>query len=487
MRSPAASTYKIRPIISCVNGPTDRISWFLNKIVGQLLNYVPSHLSNTGQFLDRLRASGFEQNCTIESFDVTALYTNVNNNEALQALSEMLDEHGRSIVTFGLNKAHIMTIVQECLNCNIFKWSGKYYTQLRGLAMGQRLAPVLAVLFMSRIEGPVIERRPLMYCRYIDDCFVATSTQSEMDELFNILNAQSQYITFTREVPCEGWLPYLNCQVRVTNGEYNVKWYRKPSSKNIIIHAKSAHPKAMKRAVVCNMYRTALGVCTGNEEREESRQIASRIASLNGYSAQRRNRNQDRHIEHNAAWQENKICLQLPFISDQVTAAVRRSILRAGLGNDVILVNIPGDNIKRQLVRNRLYDRSCITASCVICPNGRSGDCAQRGVVYQLQCLACRAVYIGETGRVLSVRINEHLAAKRRQSLVSPLGRHRSEIHAGNDFDVQCTILAHEEEIGARKVLEAFWIRRRNPIMNNRNECLSITDEFLPFIPLCEL
>ncbi|KAK6766069.1 hypothetical protein RB195_025777 [Necator americanus] len=67
--------------------------------------------------------------------------------------------------------------------------------------MGQRLAPVLAVCFMSRIEQPVIERLPQMYCRYIDDCFIITSTQSEIDECFRILNERSQYIKLTREQP----------------------------------------------------------------------------------------------------------------------------------------------------------------------------------------------------------------------------------------------------------------------------------------------
>ncbi|VDO30958.1 unnamed protein product [Haemonchus placei] len=74
--------------------------------------------------------------------------------------------------------------------------------------MGQRIAPVLAVCFMSRIEQPVLARLPIMYCRYIDDRFVITSTQSETDELFNILNSQSQYIKLTREALHEDGCPF---------------------------------------------------------------------------------------------------------------------------------------------------------------------------------------------------------------------------------------------------------------------------------------
>ena len=485
-RSMTAEKFKIRPIVSCVGGPTDRISWFLNKIVSQLLCKVPSHLSNTNQFLERLRNTRVEEGCVTESFDVTSLYTNVQNDHALQALSEMLNTYGEAIQTYGLSKQRIMVLIKECLSCNIFRWSGNYYMQLRGLAMGQRLAPVLAICFMSKIEEPVLTRNPLMYCRYIDDCCIITSTQSEMDECFRILNEQSEYIRFTREQPSEGWLPYLNAQFRISGCTTFVKWYRKSSSKNILINARSAHPSAVKRSVLHNMFRTAEQICTGDEERTQSRQIALDIARLNGYDANHtrsRPHNTGGHIQRN-----NKIPLCLPFISDQVSAAVQRSIKRALLSDDIILVNIPGSNIKKKLVRNRLYDRYCrMEASCVVCPYGNIGDCAKVGIVYQLECLSCSATYIGETGRPLAVRIKEHLAGKRRSSGVTPLGRHRRDAHGGDDYEIKCTILAHEREIAARKILEAFWISSRNPALNNKNECLSVTNEFMPFMELCNL
>ena len=109
------------------------------------------------------------------------------------------------------------------------------------------------------------------------------------------------------------------------------------------------------------------------------------------------------------------------------------------------------------------------------------------GVVYQIECLACNAKYIGETGRVLAARLREHLANKRRSSPSTALGRHRTEEHNGDDFEIKCVILAHEPEISARKALEALWIFVRNPRMNSRNERPSITNELLPFVPHCEL
>lgn len=61
------------------------------------------------------------------------------------------------------------------------------------------------------------------------------------------------------------------------------------------------------------------------------------------------------------------------------------------------------------------------------------GGCAQKGVIYQLECLTCGDLYIRESGRVVGSRVKEHLAGKRRQSLLTPLLKHRREAHSGDD------------------------------------------------------
>ncbi|EYC41211.1 hypothetical protein Y032_0577g229 [Ancylostoma ceylanicum] len=140
---------------------------------------------------------------------------------------------------------------------------------------------------------------------------------------------------------------------------------------------------------------------------------------------------------------------------------------RAELHDDVVLVNIPNDNIKKQLLQNWLYDEQCISEHCIVCPHGKEGDCAKVMVIYQVECLDCNALYIGKTSRALCVGVTEHLASKRRGSLVSPLGKHRSEAHGGKDFAVKCKVLACEDEISARKALEAFCITVKNAEMDS--------------------
>ncbi|EYB81532.1 hypothetical protein Y032_0380g336 [Ancylostoma ceylanicum] len=147
-----------------------------------------------------------------------------------------------------------------------------------------------------------------------------------MDESFRIVNQQSQYIKLTREKPLDG-------------------------CKNILIHARSAHPIVMKRAVIRNMFKTAVELCTGDDEPKESRKLASVIAGANGYTVFPRH-NKSHTVSGNISMQ-SKIPLWLRFTTDTMSAAVRRYIVQAQLQDDVILVNIPNNNIRTQLVRNR--------------------------------------------------------------------------------------------------------------------------------------
>uniref|UniRef100_A0A0K0D584 Reverse transcriptase domain-containing protein n=1 Tax=Angiostrongylus cantonensis TaxID=6313 RepID=A0A0K0D584_ANGCA len=120
---------------------------------------------NAQMFLDRLRNERPNNAYVMESLDVTALYINVSNDSAVQAIRKLLVQREGAINMYGFSIQQLMTLLKECLNCSIFRWSGKHYAQMRGLAMGQRLAPTLAVAFMSRVEAPVIDLKPLLYCR----------------------------------------------------------------------------------------------------------------------------------------------------------------------------------------------------------------------------------------------------------------------------------------------------------------------------------
>ena len=300
------------------------------------------------------------------------------------------------------------------------------------------------------------------------------------------MNCQSEHIKLTREKPVDGWLPFLNVKVNISNGDFLTKWYRKPSNKNILVHFHRcfiAHPVQTKKAVIRNMFRTASSVCSGTEERKESLAMARMVAASNGYRCPPRRRGRRVLLPQQAeSAVTEKIPFCVPFISDEVSIAIRRCLRKVGLDNSVSVVEMPPNNLKQLLIRNRLYDRICTTANCVICPNGRGMDCMTSEVICLISCEDCGEECIGETARPLCVRIKEHLDGKDRSRPSTPLGIHRVQKHEGANFGVKVAILAREIKTSARKTLEAFWIHAKNPKMNRKEECLSITRELAPYL-----
>lgn len=80
-----------------------------------------------------------------------------------------------------------------CLSHNYFCYVGKYFTQVKGVAMDAKFAPSLANLFMSVWEDKFIygqERKELLFHkRFIDDLFfIWVGTESSLTTFVNELN-----------------------------------------------------------------------------------------------------------------------------------------------------------------------------------------------------------------------------------------------------------------------------------------------------------
>ena len=254
LRELDAEDIKVRPIISGCESPADKISWLIHKICVPLLKYVKAHLTNTGDLLAKLRSLKHDdlKNKILFNLDVVSLYPSVDNMAAVDTLRDYLYQHRRHLQLYGIPIPDIVLLTKIVLSNSCFSWSGTYFKQLRGLAMGNRLAPILAILYMDRIENQAIYADTSLstkpYHRYIDDCITTAQDNNEARSIQEILNAQDPSIKFEIELPDEeGYLPFLNTKLRVKpDGTLDTAWYTKQANKGVMIHALSHHPKSMK-------------------------------------------------------------------------------------------------------------------------------------------------------------------------------------------------------------------------------------------------
>ena len=145
---------KVQPIISGCGGPADKVSWLIQTLCNPLLQFVKARLRNTEQLLKKLRSGkdGELQNKFLFSLDVVSLYPSVDNDAAIDTLRLYLEKEKKNIQLYQFSVSDILLLTKTIFEHNCFSWKRTYYQQRRGLAMGNRLAPILAILYMDRIS-----------------------------------------------------------------------------------------------------------------------------------------------------------------------------------------------------------------------------------------------------------------------------------------------------------------------------------------------
>ena len=126
-----------RPIISGCDGPTERISAFVDHLIQPIAQKQASYLKDTTDFLNFIEKTKLPKSTILVSMDVTSLYTNIPQEEGITTVCEAYEEfyeENPSITTRYLREM-VSLILQE----NSFQFSGKDYLQTHGTAMGTKM------------------------------------------------------------------------------------------------------------------------------------------------------------------------------------------------------------------------------------------------------------------------------------------------------------------------------------------------------------
>ncbi|EYC00880.1 hypothetical protein Y032_0112g315 [Ancylostoma ceylanicum] len=81
------------------------------------------------------------------------------------------------------------TLLKATFACDIFRFNNDFYAQKQGLAMGIRIAPLLAIVYLDHIEKPLLRNGIILYKRYIDDVIVIGSSDAEPRSTLTNLNS----------------------------------------------------------------------------------------------------------------------------------------------------------------------------------------------------------------------------------------------------------------------------------------------------------
>jgi len=145
---------------------------------------VKSFVKDTNDFLKKLLTlPPLSENTILCTVDVVGLYPNIPHSDGMEALKVALEQReDKSVSTESL-----LDLAKCVLENNVFEHNGEIYKQKQGTAIGTKMAPSYAILFMAYLEEKILKsclHKPLVWWRYIDDVFLLWEHGEDSLKLF---------------------------------------------------------------------------------------------------------------------------------------------------------------------------------------------------------------------------------------------------------------------------------------------------------------
>lgn len=270
---------KLRPIVAGPCCETHRLSNFLDIVLKPLVTKVKSYIKDTTDFLNYLPQTT-DRETILVSFDVTNLYSNIDHDLGVEAIKYWLDNFPECIPD-RIEKKFIIESVKFVLENNFFYFDKTHYRQIKGTAMGTKVAPTYATLVLGYLEILLYEKVEENFGnefriyiennwkRFLDDCFILwTKNEDYLKSFHEILNNLHTDISFTVESSPEE-LPFLDVKVICENGEISTDLYYKPTDTKQYLMYNSCHPKHTKNNIPYNLARRVCSIVSNINHREQ--------------------------------------------------------------------------------------------------------------------------------------------------------------------------------------------------------------------------
>ena len=434
--------------------------------------------------------------------DASSLYTNIPHNEGILAVKHFLS---KSNVQHDIPT--LLRLTELVLQLSSFSYTNLHYKQIRGVAMGTKMGPSYACLFVGLIEERVFDtysgKPPCLFKRYIDDCFgIFTGPQSDLLLFIDHLSNFHPALSFTHTISTTS-IPFLDILITVSpdSDTLSTTVYYKQTDSHAYLNFSSSHPRATRVSLPYSQMLRLRRLCSSNSDFELQAERMQSFFLDRGFpdhivsKAHDKAKNVPRSealssgTKHKHA---NRIPLALTFHPHNVH--VKRILLDNFhiLQSDPVLGSIfdkpplvaykRDRNLRDHLVRARSSTSalppgnfSCQKQHCISCPFlsnthkivGPKGTfsvrshftCQSTDLVYILRCLLCNQLYVGETYRTLHDRFEEH-HRDIRLSHSTPVARHfNSKDHKLTHLSVTALWQNHTDPL-QRKWMEDFLIVR---------------------------
>ena len=498
-----------RPIVSDCSSESYRVSQYIDSFIRPISIRHPSYIKDTYDFVNKIRHQRIPKNALLVTGDVSAFYTNMKLNRVMSTTRDALKKHPVP----GRPDAHLLRLLELTLNNNDFEFNGQFYLQTCGTAMGKTYAPGLADIYMQEIdEGATTGYfiKPLLFYRYLDDIFfVWTGSEDELMEYERYLNNLVDGITIKLCYSAVS-VDFLDTTIyKHEESETDVLYTRvffKPTDTHQLHEKSSFHPRHVAKGVLKSQVLRFKRISTTYADYCDTCNILFRSLALRHYS-KRMMRKMKTDVWHtddhqltvlNEVTNPKPLPIIIPYndIGVQLSHQWKTVINKNNLFDDYRLITAfcTGQNIRRKLVHSKLNLESsrpaqpnielhtgcnrCTNIRCKACnfittgKNFKSSanqkqfnvigsiNCKTCNIIYLITCRKCKLQYVGETGRQLADRINDHLSMIRNRK-DTPVGLHfNMPSHTINHFSVmgiEHFNLGTAHPLATQRMKESTW------------------------------
>ena len=150
------------------------------------------------------------------------------------------------------------------------------------------LGPILANIFMCYLETTAMSTYlgilPILYRRYVDDCFLIFGSKAQSDVFFQFLNKQHKNIQFTKDDELDNSLPFLDIHITHNDdGTLSTSIYRKPTFSGLYLKWNSFVPKQFKTGLVNCLLNRAWKICSNSDLFHQEINFIKSTLAANGY------------------------------------------------------------------------------------------------------------------------------------------------------------------------------------------------------------
>ena len=275
-----------RPIIAGPKAPTQHLSELLDILLSPLVMYLKSYIKDDWDFLRKLPRK-IPDDCDIYTCDITSLYTNINHELGLKALSFWVNKL-RHLIPVRFTTEFILDSASFILKNNYFAFNNVIYQQMIGTAMGTIFAPPYACLsvgflevtkmypqFILHIPQPYTDLITNFFLRYMDDGIVPWPKSIAINVLENILNSMDPNIKYTLE-PAKKCIDKNNRVTQKSNflditvtvhhdGSLETDIFYKETNAHNYLDYTSHHPEHIKKNIPYNLAKRIIVFCSSSE------------------------------------------------------------------------------------------------------------------------------------------------------------------------------------------------------------------------------